>query len=79
MKSAFQNRPLQWLDAGLGDASVGGPQLKSVTDKKPDDLPTSEEARQDAANAMQEQDDQKSKAEAQTKKNYGIALQPAYS
>ena len=78
MKSASTEQALAMADAGLGDASVGGPQLKSVTDKKPDDLPTSEEARQDAANAMQEQDDQKSKAEAQTKKNYGIALQPAY-
>ena len=78
MKSASTEQALAMADAGFGDASVGGPQLKSVTDGKPDDLPTSEEARQDAADTMQEQDEQKANAEATTKKNYGDALQPAY-
>lgn len=78
MKSASTEQALAMADAGLGDASVGGPQLKSVTDGKPDDLPTSETARQDAADTMQEQDDQKASAEASTASAQGSALDEAY-
>ena len=78
MKSASTEQALAMADAGLGDASVGGPQLKSVTDGKPDGLPTSEGARQDAADAMQDQNIQTANAEAATASAKGGGLEDAY-
>lgn len=127
---ATRQRAIRMANAGLGNASVGGPRVTATyrtegspmfgwedvvddqgvpvkdldmskgtrriftdTDELETDTdhegnvvriiaegrtPTSEEARQDAANAMQEQDDYSAKAKAQTDKNYGDALRPAY-
>lgn len=63
-------------------ASDAQPSVDKLTDEvtlEPTAMPEeSPAARQDAADAMQEQDEYSAKAKAQTDKNYGDALQPAY-